>query len=263
MNELINVEVNEKQQQVLSGRELHEFLEIGTRYNDWFNRMVEYGFTENIDYEAITQKRATAQGNETTYTDHAINIDMAKELSMIQRSEKGKQARLYFLELEKAWNTPESVMARALKMADTKMMEYKNNIIQLENKVEEQRPKVLFAEAVENSEDVILVKEMALILTQQGFKIGQNQLFEFLRENGFLCKKKGDMWHLPTKKYEHFFKVTKRTIQHTESTSVKNTPKITGKGQMYFIKRFAEYKALGLTVKQLLSKEEIIEVIHY
>ena len=165
MNELINVEVNEKQQQVLSGRELHGFLEIGTQYTKWFERMQEYGFTENVDYEAISQKRLTAQGNETTYTDHAINIDMAKELSMIQRSEKGKQARLYFLELEKAWNTPESVMARALKMADTKMMEYKNNIIQLENKVEEQRPKVLFAEAVENSDDVILVREMALILT--------------------------------------------------------------------------------------------------
>lgn len=257
MNELINIEVNEKQQQVLSARDLHEFLEIGTQYTKWFDRMVEYGFYEDVDFKAISQKRLTAQGNETAYTDHAITIDMAKELSMIQRSEKGKQARLYFIELEKAWNTPESVMARALKMADTKMMEYKNNIIQLENKVEEQRPKVLFAEAVENSEDVILVKEMALILTQQGFKVGQNQLFKYLRENGFLCKKKGDMWHLPTKKYERFFKVTKRTIQHPKGTSIRNTPKVTGKGQMYFVKRFAGYKAQGLTIKQLLNKGDI------
>jgi len=259
MNELISVEVNEKQQQVLSGRELHEFLEIGTRYNDWFSRMTEYGFIEDIDFTLVTQKRATNNPRNpmTEYVDHAINIDMAKEISMIQRSEKGKQARLYFLELEKAWNTPESVMARALKMADTKMLEYKNNIIQLENKVEEQRPKVLFAEAVENSEDVVLVKEMALILTQQGFKIGQNQLFEYLRKNEFLCKKVGDMYNLPTKKYEHFFKVTKRTIQHTNGTSVKNTPKITGKGQMYFVRKFAEYNMQGLTVKELLNKGDV------
>ncbi|WP_024621106.1 antA/AntB antirepressor family protein [Metaclostridioides mangenotii] len=100
MNNLIKIEVNENQEQLVSGRELHEFLEIKTRYNDWFERMVGYGFVENTDYVAITQKRVTAQGNEIEYTDHAIKIDMAKEISMIQRSEKGKQVRLYFIEAE-------------------------------------------------------------------------------------------------------------------------------------------------------------------
>lgn len=73
-----------------------------------------------------------------------------------------------------------------------------------------------------------------------------------------ICAKKvGDMYNLPTKKYEHFFKVTKRTIQHTDRTSVKNTPKINGKGQMYFIKKFAEYKVKGLTVKDLLTEKGV------
>lgn len=101
MNNLIKIEVNENQEQLVSGRELHEFLEIGTQYTKWFERMCEYGFVENTDYISISQKRLTAQGNETEYIDHAIKLDMAKEIAMIQRSEKGKQARQYFIEVEK------------------------------------------------------------------------------------------------------------------------------------------------------------------
>lgn len=103
----------------VSARQLHEGLEINTRFNDWYKRMCEYGFAENVDYQAITQKRVTAQGNETTFMDYEISIDMAKQICMIQRTDKGKQYRQYFIDLEKAWNTPEQVMARALKIACT------------------------------------------------------------------------------------------------------------------------------------------------
>jgi anti-repressor protein len=90
MNELMKVETNEIGEQLVSGRVLYEFLEIDTKYNDWFKRMCEYGFLENIDFEAIAQKKVTAQGNETTYIDHIIKLDMAKEISMLSRNEKGK-----------------------------------------------------------------------------------------------------------------------------------------------------------------------------
>ncbi|WP_270516946.1 ORF6C domain-containing protein [Lactococcus petauri] len=103
MNPLINITQNENNDQVVSGRELHEFLEVGTRYSIWFDRMVEYGFTENTDYLAIVQKRTTAQGNQTEYTDHALKLDMAKEISMIQRTAKGKEARQYFIQVEKEY----------------------------------------------------------------------------------------------------------------------------------------------------------------
>ena len=89
MNELLKVNYDSNRI-TLSARELHEFLGIGTQYTKWFDRMCEYGFTENIDYRTISQKRLTAQGNETTYTDHEITIEMAKEIAMIQRSDKGK-----------------------------------------------------------------------------------------------------------------------------------------------------------------------------
>jgi prophage antirepressor-like protein len=140
----------------------------------------------------------------------------------------------------------------------TKLKEEKERNKQLEEKIQDDKPKVLFSEAVENSEDLISVKEMATIITQSGFKIGQNEMFEYLRKHNYLCSKKGSLYHLPTKKYEHLFKVTKRTIQGTESIHVRNTPKINGKGQLYFIKKFAEYKLQGLTFKDLLRdmKEE-------
>lgn len=131
-----------------------------------------------------------------------------------------------------------------------------NVIKEKDRLLEEQRPKVLFAEAVENSEDVILVKEMANILSQRGFDIGQNQLYQFLRDKEYLCKRKGDMYHLPTKRYQHFFKVTKRVVQNSKGSSVKNTPKITGKGQIYFIKKFDEFLEQGLTVRDLLKEDK-------
>ena len=103
MKDLIKITTNDKGQQLVSGRELHEFLEIRTKYKDWFPRMVEYGFEENIDFIRVAQKRATnnLKNPVTTVIDHAISIDMAKEISMIQRTDKGKQARKYFIECEK------------------------------------------------------------------------------------------------------------------------------------------------------------------
>ena len=121
MNEIIKINNDNSDRPTVMGRELHEALEIKTRYDTWFNRMCEYGFTENSDFIAIAQKRATAQGNETTYTDHQLTIDMAKEICMIQRSDIGRKCRQYFIEIEKQWNSPEAIMDRALKYADQKI----------------------------------------------------------------------------------------------------------------------------------------------
>ena len=99
-NNLINI-TNQNGELLVSARELHEALEIKTKFNDWFNRMIQYGFDENIDYIAITQKRVTAQGNETQSRDYILKLDMAKEICMLQRNELGKQFRRYFIECEK------------------------------------------------------------------------------------------------------------------------------------------------------------------
>lgn len=100
-NEIIKVNTDNNDRPTVMGRELHEALEIKTRYNDWFKRMCEYGFSENSDFVTLTQKRVTAQGNEINEYDHQLTLDMAKEICMIQRSEKGKACRQYFIEVEK------------------------------------------------------------------------------------------------------------------------------------------------------------------
>jgi anti-repressor protein len=120
MNELIKISYS-KTDPTLSARELHQFLEVGTEFRHWFPRMCEYGFTEGVDFNPVIFDQVQMEGLrdvKRTVTDYELTISMAKELCMIQRSNKGKMARQYFLSIEKAWNTPEMVMSRALKMAD-------------------------------------------------------------------------------------------------------------------------------------------------
>ena len=113
MNELIQVKVNKNNEQVVSGRDVHEFLEINTPYVKWFNRMLEYGFEENIDYLVTDIFVHNSKGGRQTQIDHILKMDMAKEICMIQRTEKGRKARRYFIEIEKAWNDPQKVLERA------------------------------------------------------------------------------------------------------------------------------------------------------
>lgn len=125
--------------QLVSGRELHEFLEIGTKYKDWFRRMVEYGFEEEIDFIRVAQKRATnnLKNPVTTVIDHAISIDMAKEISMIQRTEKGKIARQYFINCEKKLKEVKKLSPMELMELQFKALkEQKEKISQVENRVD-------------------------------------------------------------------------------------------------------------------------------
>lgn len=99
--ELIKIRTNENGEQLVSGRELHEFLEVNEKYTQWFKRMVEYGFNENVDFIGLSEKSEKLGGRPRV--DHAMTLDMAKEISMIQRTEKGKQARQYFIDVEKQY----------------------------------------------------------------------------------------------------------------------------------------------------------------
>lgn len=232
-NPLINLHEQADGSVAVMGRDLHEFLEMGTEYKKWFSRMTEYGFEENLDYQRVTQNCPTLGGMQSV-TNHVMTIDMAKEISMIQRNEKGKQARQYFIQIEKAWNSPEMIMKRALQFADRK-------IIDLQEQIAIDKPKVLFADAVSASHTSILVGDLAKLLRQNGVDIGQNRLFEWLRTNGFLINRKGDSWNSPTQ-YSmdmELFEVRERTHQEPDgSVRITRTTKVTGKGQQYFINKF-------------------------
>ena len=231
MDELITINTNENQEPIISLRELHHKLGITERYSNWTDRMFKYGFEENLDYVGCkvfnTQARQEIQ-------DHAIKLDMAKEICMLQRNEKGKIFRQYFIQVEKDFNSPEKIMARALLLADKK-------IHSLELQVKEQAPKVLFAQAVETSQTNILVGDLAKIQKQNGIDIGQNRLFKWLRDKNYLISRKGDSYNTPTQKAMErgLFKVKERVINEANgSTTIKKTSMVTGKGQVYFVNKF-------------------------
>ena len=237
MNELIKTSNNEQGDIIVSGRELHEFLEVGTEYRHWFPRMIEYGFIEGIDFKAVKKDRVQNEGNRVvtrTLDDYHIKLDMAKEISMIQRTEKGKQARQYFIQLEKMWNSPEMVMKRALEFANKQVEQMK--IQMLMNK-----PKVIFADAVSASKTCILIGDLAKLLKQNGYDTGQKRLFAELRELGYLIKRKGADYNSPTQRAMELglFEVKETAITHSDGhVSISKTTKVTGKGQQYFINKF-------------------------
>lgn len=237
MNELIKVTTNENDEQLVSGRDLHEFLEVETPYKKWFGRMSEYGFAENVDFIVMDKfvQDETAFGGHRRITDHALKLDMAKEISMIQRSEKGKQARQYFLQVEKAWNNPEMVVQRALQIQTRKV-----EALQLENA--ELKPKALFADAVRGSTNSCLIKDLALMLNQNGINIGQNRLFAYMRKHKYLGSGKGH-YNKPTQKSMDKDLFEYREHFHTNSSGeveVRFTPLVTGKGQEYFVNEFLD-----------------------
>ncbi len=244
MNELVKIQINENQEQMVSARELHRFLEVGADFRHWFPRMLEYGFDENVDFNPVIFDQVQIEGKrevKRTITDYMMTIAMAKEICMITRNEKGKQARQYFLNVEKAWNSPDMVMARALQMSNRQLIGYQEKVIQLESQIEFERPKVVFADAVAASKSSVLVGDLAKMIKQNGVEIGQNRLFQWLRENGYLIKRKGMDFNMPTQKSMELglFQVKETAVTHSDGhVTINKTPKVTGKGQSYFINKF-------------------------
>lgn len=216
----------------VSARDLHAALEVETRFNDWFLRMCEYGFEEGKDYCSFLSNRADGLPGKPR-KDAEITIEMAKEICMLQRSEKGKQARQYFIQLEKDWNSPEKIMSRALQIAN-------DQIRSLTARVEADAPAVYFANAITGSETNILVRDLAKLLKQNGVDTGERRLYELLRNDGFLIKGGSD-YNMPTQRAMEmglfFVKETPRISK--EGSVIDRTTKITPKGQCYFLNRYA------------------------
>ena len=238
----------ESEQPTVSARELHEGLEIKTAFKDWFPRMTDYGFESGVDFNLLKNEQVRLEGKREVkreLVDYAISIDMAKQICMIQRTDKGKQYRQYFIDLEKAWNTPEQVMARALKIANNEIDKLKADNKVLIADTERMKPKEIFADAVESSRTSILIGDMAKLICQNGHEIGQNRLFEWMRQNDYLIKSGGSK-NMPTQKAmeQKLFEVKERTVVNPDgSVRITRTTLVTGKGQIHFINKFARMKA--------------------
>lgn len=151
MNNLIPINYDNPERPTVSGRELHDFLEVGADYRHWFPRMCEYGFTEGEDFNSVKIDRVQNEGGRMvsrTIDDHQLTIPMAKELCMIQRNERGKQARQYFLAVEAQWNSPEAVMRRAVLIAQKQNDQLKAANRQLLAENRDLKPDAEYARAV-------------------------------------------------------------------------------------------------------------------
>lgn len=156
MNELIKVDYSGEKPTV-SARELHEFLDVGSEYSHWFKRMCEYGFTEGQDFSSFLTESTGGRPAQ----DAALSIDMAKEICMLQRNEKGKIARQYFLQLERDWNSPEKVMARALQIADRKIKALEISNSALSTSLEIARPKAEYFDQLVERGTLLSLRESA------------------------------------------------------------------------------------------------------
>ena len=241
MNELVKVNFDT---QTVSARELHEQLRIGTEFAKWFSRMCEYGFSTGNDYsEVIVKKDENSKGGRPA-TDYNISVDMAKQICMIQRTPEGKAVRQYLVDLEKAWNTPEQVMARALKLADQTIDKLKSDNKALIADNERMKPKEIFADAVSTSHTSILIGDLAKLICQNGVQIGQKRLFGWLRDNDYLIKS-GSSKNMPKQRYveQGLFEIKESNVQNPDgSVRITKTTKVTGKGQIYFVNKFLESK---------------------
>ena len=231
MNDLktIDIKLNNDLEPMVVGRDLHKMLEVATPYDKWFPRMAEYGFMEGEDFSTFLSESTGGR----PAVDHLIKIDMAKELCMIQRTEKGKQARQYFIQVEKDYNSPEKIMARALQIAQKEISSLKIECASM-------RPKALFADAVSASHTSILIGELAKLIKQNGVDIGQTRLFEWLRDKGYLMKS-GSSRNMPTQRSmeQGLFEIKESSYINSEGvTVVTKTTKVTGKGQIYFTNKF-------------------------
>lgn len=232
MNELLKIDTSDAERITVSARDLYEFLEATERFNSWFDRMKQYGLTEGEDFNPLKSLRVQTEGNrevQREVDDYQLTIDTAKQIAMLQRNEKGTQARKYFIQVENAWNSPERVMARALEIAHKTIA-----TLEVENK--EMKPKALFADAVAQSDTSILVYDLAKLICQNGVKIGGNRLWTWLRDNGYIFKHSCE----PTQKSMEMklFEVIERTVQRSgHDPKVTRTTRVTGKGQVYFINK--------------------------
>lgn len=240
MNEVISVNFDT---QTVSARELHKQVGSTERFSTWFERQLRFGFVENEDYttvKVLTEVQNNGGIQQRELIDHNLTVDMAKQICMVQKNEKARTVRQYLINLEKAWNTPEQVMARALKIADKQIADLKHINLLLEQKIEADKPKTIFADAVSTSHTSILVGDLAKLICQNGVQIGQKRLFEWLRQNGFLIKS-GSSKNMPMQRYveQGLFEVKESSVQNPDgSVRVTKTTKITGKGQVYFVNKF-------------------------
>ena len=208
MNELIKINY-ESDRPTVSGRELHEALEVKTAYKDWFPRMCEYGFVEGEDYGSFLSDRSDGLPGKPR-TDHQLTIDMAKQICMIQRSDIGRRYREYFLDVERQWNSPDAIMARALQFANRQLSALQQQNKELTDTVAVQKQQILEMQPKASYYDVVLDCKDLISTSAIAKDYGKSAVWmnRYLHEKG-LQFKQGEIWLLYQKYAEKGYTSTK------------------------------------------------------
>lgn len=242
MNELIPINY-EGEQPTVSARELYTGLEITDRFSRWFERMSAYGFSEGNDFTSVKSSTLVNNGAEREITDYRVSIDMAKQICMIQRSEKGRQYRQYFLDLEKAWNTPEQIFARALKMADQTIAKLKDSVRALSTEISvknqiigELKPKADYYDEIMKNPGLVTITQIA-----KDYGMSAKEMNSLLHDLGIQYKQSGQ-WLLYST-YHNMGYTHSETVNITRSDGrpdVKMNTKWTQKGRIFLYNTLKE-----------------------
>lgn len=239
MNDLIPTHENENGNLLVGGRDLHEFLGLKSNYSTWLDRMTEYGFIENVDYVLLSQNEKQTGSGGHNKVDHHIKVDMAKEISMIQRNEKGKQARQYFLELERKWNSPEMVIKRAHEYLEKRVEALTTNNLVLEQQVLEFKPKASYYDMVLQNKSLLSVTKIAKDYGMSAMKLNQK-----LHELGIQFKQ-GDIWLMYAKYQDKGYTQTTTHVIDAEKSKV-----------------FTKWTQVGrLFIYEILKQNEVLPMI--
>ena len=190
MKDLIQIHYDNADRPTVSGRELHEALGVETPYTTWVKRMCEYGFSENVDFATrFPNLESENQHGGQNKIDHQLTIPMAKELCMLQRTDKGKQMRQYFIAVEEQWNSPDAIMARALQLSNAKLKEMQITVSTLTVENQIMKPKAEYFDELVDRNLLTGIRETA---GELGVK--QNQFVAFLLEKKYMYRdKKGKL----------------------------------------------------------------------
>ena len=232
--ELIKIQTNENGEPKASARDLYKILDVTKRFSAWFEQNSK-NLIPDVDFTGVPGGTPVQGGNGSVQylDDYLLTIDAAKQIAMMSNTAKGKKVRMYFIQVEKAFNSPEQIMARGMMFAHKQLEHQLAYISELE-------PKALFADAISASKTTILIGELAKLLKQNGIQIGANRLFGWLRENGYLIKRQGTDHNMPTQKSMELglFETQERQVGDKDHSIIVKTTRVTGKGQAYFINKF-------------------------
>ena len=249
MNDIVIAVNFDNEKPTVSGRELHAALMIETPYHKWFPRMVGYGFVEKVDYLVTDIFVHNSKGGKQGYIDHQLTIDMAKELCMIQRSEIGKRCREYFLEIERKWNSPEAVLARALLLANQQLQLAKGENAKLletnteqAEQIESMQPNVTYYDLVLNAEGIVPITTIAKDYGKSG-----RWLNGWLHEQGVQYKQ-GEVWLLYQKYADKGYVKSKTYTVTDENGNPLAKPHTcwTTKGRLFIYELLKEHGILPL-----------------